>query len=49
MVGLALAIFLGLFAFGEDILGYADPQGHVQFGIFVTFVLGIVCGYRIRS
>jgi hypothetical protein len=49
MVVIALAMFLGLFAFGGEVLGYTDPQGHVQFGIFVAFVLGIVCGYRVRS
>jgi hypothetical protein len=48
MLGIALAMFLGLFAFGSQILGYKDPHGQVQFGLFVAFVLGVVCGYRTR-
>jgi hypothetical protein len=49
MLGIALVMFLGLFGFGEQLVGWSDPQGHVQFGIFVSFVLGIVCGYRTRG
>jgi hypothetical protein len=46
MMGIALMMFIGLFAFGGQLIGYTDPQGHIQFGLFVAFVLGIVCGYR---
>lgn len=49
MMGIALMMFLALFGFGSDLLGYADPQGHVRFGLFIAFLLGIVCGYRTRS
>lgn len=27
MAGLALAMFVGLFAFGQQIVGYDDPMG----------------------
>jgi hypothetical protein len=49
MMGLALMMFLGLFGWGEHFLHYQDPDGNVQFGLFIAFVLGIVCGYRTRS
>ena len=49
MMGIALAMFIGLFAFGSKLLGWSDPDGSVQFGLFVAFVLGVICGYRTRS
>jgi hypothetical protein len=49
MVGLALAMFLGLFAFGAQLMGWSDPNGQVQLGIFMAFLFGIVCGYKVRS
>jgi hypothetical protein len=49
MVAIALSMFIALFAFGEQLLGYSDPHGRVQFAIFIAFVLGVLCGYRTRS
>jgi hypothetical protein len=49
MMGLALVMFIGLFAFGAELLGWADPGGNVQLGLFMSFLFGIVCGYRTRS
>ena len=49
MVGLALAMFLGLFAFGAQLMGWSDPNGQVQLGIFMSFLFGIICGYRTRG
>jgi hypothetical protein len=49
MVGLALAMFLGLFAFGAQLMGWSDPNGQVQLGIFMSFLFGIICGYKVRS
>jgi hypothetical protein len=46
MLGIALVCFIGLFAFGHDFLGWADPHGQVQLGLFMSFLFGIVCGYR---
>ena len=48
MMGLALALFIGLFAFGGRFLGWEDTQGSVQLGLFMAFIFGIVCGYRTR-
>ena len=32
MMGLALGMFIALFAFGEQLLGYQDSGGQVQLG-----------------
>jgi hypothetical protein len=49
MVGLALMMFLGLFAFGSQLMGWSDPHGQVQLGIFMSFIFGIICGYKTRG
>lgn len=46
MAGLALAMFVTLFAFGDSILGYSSSSGQVQMGLFVSFIFGVICGYR---
>lgn len=48
MMGLALGMFVGLFAFGASFLGWHDPHGNVQLALFMAFLFGIVCGYRTR-
>ena len=49
MAGLALVMFIGLFAFGEQIMGWSTADGQVQMGLFVSFLFGIVCGYRVKG
>lgn len=49
MLGVALCMFIGLFAFGGRLLGWSDPTGQVQLGLFMSFLFGIVCGYRTRG
>ena len=49
MLGVALACFIGLFAFGQNFLGWNDPHGQVQMGLFMSFLFGIVCGYRAKG
>ncbi len=49
MVGLALALFVALYAFGHDLVGWQDPRGAVQLGLFMAFIFGIVCGYKARG
>jgi hypothetical protein len=46
MAGLALAMFIGLFAFGGRYLGWPDTHGSIQIGLFMAFLFGIICGYR---
>ncbi|MGP1351992.1 MAG: hypothetical protein ACTS1Z_01595 [Parasphingopyxis sp.] len=47
MVLMSLAMFIALFIFGGDILGYRDPTGMVQLALVATFVFGIICGNKI--
>lgn len=49
MVGLALAMFVALFAWGARYFGWDDPTGKVQLALFTSFILGAVCGYKSRS
>ncbi len=49
MLGLALAMFIALFAFGGELMGWRDPSGQVQLGLFMSFLFGIVCGYRSKG
>jgi hypothetical protein len=50
MVGLAAAMFVGLFAFGHQLIGWGtSPDSNVQMGLFLSFVLGILCGYKTKG
>ncbi|MCY7338497.1 MAG: hypothetical protein LH465_00830 [Sphingomonas bacterium] len=49
MVLLAATMFVALFGFGANYFGWSDPLGRVQLALFTTFVLGIVCGYKVRG
>lgn len=49
MVGLALMMFIGLFAFGANLFGWSDPTGEVQLGLFMSFLFGIICGYKTKG
>ena len=50
MVGLAAAIFVGVFGFGNAIFGWSEHTLHeVQIGLFLSFILGILCGYKTRG
>jgi hypothetical protein len=49
MSGIALVLFIGLFAFGERFMGWHDPSGEVQLGLFASFLFGLVFGYRNKS
>ena len=46
--GLALAIFIALFAWGANYFGWSDPDGKVQLALFTTFVLGVAFGYKTK-
>lgn len=49
MVGLAIAMFVSLFAWGATYFGWSDPEGKVQLALFTSFILGIICGYKVKS
>jgi hypothetical protein len=43
---LAIALFVGLFAFGRQIFGWHDELGKVQMVLILSFVLGYFAGLR---
>lgn len=48
MLGLALSMFIAVFAFGHQLIGW--PMGsEVQLGLFMSFLFGIICGYRVKA
>ena len=49
MSGLALAMFVALFAWGSQIAGYDDPHGRVQLSLLATFSFGLLIGYRAKG
>nr|WP_294851052.1 hypothetical protein [uncultured Sphingomonas sp.] len=49
MVALAATMFVTLFGWGADYFHWSDPEGKVQLALFTSFVLGIVCGYKLRN
>ncbi len=50
MVGLAIAMFIGLFAFGHEFFGWGSTANdQIQMGLFLAFTLGIVCGYKTKG
>lgn len=42
-------MFVGLFGFGHELVGWNDPEGHVQLALFMAFIFGIISGYRTRG
>lgn len=49
MAFLAIAMFVALFAFGQNYFGWSDPGGKVQLSLASAFVFGIICGYRAKD
>lgn len=47
MAMLALVMFIGLFAFGGEFLGYTDADGMVRLALLATFIFGLICGIRV--
>jgi len=39
-------MFLALFAFGDQIMGWPDMDSNVQLALFASFMFGIICGWR---
>ena len=46
LVFFIIALVAALFGFGGRLMGWSDPNGQVQLGLFMSFIFGIVCGYR---
>ena len=49
MSSLVLAMFIGLFAFGHEFVGWSDPDGHVKMALIGSYILGALFGYRSRA
>ena len=49
MAGIAMVLFIALFAFGSNYFGWDDPAGKVSLSLFASFVFGIICGYRVNK
>ena len=49
VASVAIAMFIALFGWGAKYFGWSDPNGEIQLAIVTTFVLGIICGYRVKS
>ena len=49
MGGIAIALFVALFAFGGKYFGWEDPDSKVRLAMAACFVLGALGGYRARS
>lgn len=49
MAGLAMLMFVALFAFGGDYFGWTDTGGKVQLALVSAFVFGIICGFKVKD
>ena len=49
MAWIAMALFIALFMFGDTLVGWTDPVGHVQLALFGAFVFGTISGYRAKG
>lgn len=49
MAGIAMVMFITLFAFGNTYFGWEDPGGKVSLSLFCSFIFGIICGYRVNK
>ena len=49
MAWIAIALFVALFMFGDALVGWHDPAGHVQLALFAAFLFGTISGYRVKS
>jgi len=49
MAGLAMVMFIALFAFGADYFGWGDHGGQIQLALFCCFIFGIICGLKVKG
>lgn len=49
MGGIATMMFVALFAFGSQMMGWDDADGKIRLAIFAAYVFGIIGGYRARA
>jgi hypothetical protein len=49
VVGIAVAMFVALFAWGAKYFGWDDPNGKIQLALATSFILGIIGGYKAKD
>jgi hypothetical protein len=49
VVGIAIAMFVTLFAWGSNYFGWTDPEGKIQLALATSFILGIISGYKAKG
>jgi hypothetical protein len=47
--GVSIAMLIALVGWGDHYFGWHDPEGKIQLAIVTTFVLGIICGYKVKG
>jgi hypothetical protein len=47
--GIAIAMFVALVGWGGRYFGWSDPDGKVQLALGVSFILGVLSGYKAKS
>lgn len=45
----ATAMFVCLFFFGPQVLGYSDDDANIKLALFATFAFGLLAGYRAKG
>ena len=48
IVAISAMMFVVLFGWGADYFHWSDLSGRVQLALFMSFVLGILCGYKTK-
>lgn len=48
MTHLAIAMFLALFGFGDQLIGWSDQDGNVRLALFASFLFGVIAAYKIN-
>ena len=48
MSHLALAMFLALFGFGDQLIGWHDGDGNIRLALFASFLFGVIVAYKIN-
>jgi hypothetical protein len=49
LIGIAVAMFVALFAWGARYFGWDDPDGKVQLALVTSFILGIISGFKVKG
>ena len=49
MVGIAIVMFIALFGWGAKYFGWEDPSGKVQLALGISFILGVLSGYKVKN